>query len=134
MIPLHAEQVDITRVTSQTGRVKISTSTRSREQLVEEVLAEEHARVARVAIGTLVETAPEVRHEGNTTIIPVLEEVIVVEKKLFLKEEIHVIRERTTSVHREWIDLREQHAEVTRTQGDETRHSAKPDKSGVQDG
>jgi len=31
-----------------------------------------------------------VRYEGDTIIIPVLEEVLVVEKRLMLKEEIHI--------------------------------------------
>jgi stress response protein YsnF len=33
-----------------------------------------------------------VRTEGETTIIPVVEEVLVVEKRLVLKEEIHIRR------------------------------------------
>jgi stress response protein YsnF len=40
----------------------------------------------------------EVRHEGNTTIIPIYEEVLVVEKGLMLKEEIRITK-RTTETH-----------------------------------
>lgn len=36
--------------------------------------------------------APEIRTEGDVTIVPVLEEVLVVEKRLVLKEELHIRR------------------------------------------
>jgi hypothetical protein len=43
-----------------------------------------------MAIDRGVDVAPEVRVEGNVTIIPVLEEVLVVEKRLVLKEKLHI--------------------------------------------
>jgi stress response protein YsnF len=43
-------------------------------------------------MGRIVETAPEIRTEGDVTILPVVEEVLVVEKRLVLKEELHIRR------------------------------------------
>jgi stress response protein YsnF len=44
-----------------------------------------------------VDVAPEPRQEGDTWIIPVIEEVLVVEKRLVVKEEIRLTRHRVTS-------------------------------------
>ena len=47
--------------------------------------------------------------------MPVVEEVVVVERRLLLAEEIHVRRVRTTRQHVETVQLRRQEALVTRT-------------------
>ena len=54
--------------------------------------SEETVEVTRVPIDKVVETAPEIRTDGDVTIVPVLEEVLVVEKRLVLKEELHIRR------------------------------------------
>jgi stress response protein YsnF len=54
----------------------------------------EEAGVERVPVNRLVETEPQTRQEGDVTIIPIIEEVLVVEKRLLLKEEIHIRRTR----------------------------------------
>jgi stress response protein YsnF len=58
--------------------------------------------------------APSTRTEDGVTIIPVLEEVLVVEKRLVLKREIR-IRKRSTSENVEIpVSLRKQRAKVER--------------------
>ncbi len=58
-------------------------------------LEHEDVRVERVTIGQEVTVAPEVREENGVLIVPVLEEVLVVQKRLVLKEELHIHRQRT---------------------------------------
>jgi stress response protein YsnF len=58
---------------------------------------------------------PSVRQEGDVTIIPVVEEILVVERRLVLKEEVHIRRIKTTERHQEQIKLRRQEATVSRT-------------------
>lgn len=48
--------------------------------------------VTRVRVDREVDEAPRVRQEGDVTIISLVEEVLVVTKRLFLREEIHVRR------------------------------------------
>ena len=50
-------------------------------------------KVERVPLNTPVDAVPSVRHEGDTMIIPVVEEVLVTEKRLMLREEIRVTRQ-----------------------------------------
>ena len=68
-----------------------------------------------MAIGRPVDAVPPVRQEGNTTVFSVVEEVVVVERRLVLKEEIRLRRMQTTERHRESVTLREQDAVIERT-------------------
>jgi hypothetical protein len=56
--------------------------------------------------------------EGDTTILPVIEEVIVVERRFILKEEVHIRRVQVAERHMETVTTREQIAEIYRTEAD----------------
>ncbi len=64
------------------------------------------------------------RQEGDLLIVPVVEEVLVVEKRLVLKEELHIRRRVETESVEVPVELRRQRAEVERVPADE---SATPD-------
>jgi uncharacterized protein (TIGR02271 family) len=98
VIPVAEEQLFLDKRVVETGRVRVRKVVREREELVDEPLLREEVEVERVPINRLVDGPAEVRREGDTTIIPVYEEVLVVEKRLMLKEEIRVSR-RKTEVH-----------------------------------
>jgi uncharacterized protein (TIGR02271 family) len=114
VVPLHAEEVSVAKRRVVTGQVKIGTVTRESEQLVEELLEHEHVEIERIAIGKRVDKAPTVREEGDTLIIPILEEIVVVERRLFLKEEIRVRRTREKQPYQERVVIRKQEAVITR--------------------
>jgi stress response protein YsnF len=52
--------------------------------------------VQRVAVNRFVEAPVPVRQEDATVIIPLFEEVLVIEKRLLFKEEVHIQRRQTT--------------------------------------
>ena len=116
-IPLAAEEVAVSKHVVETGRVKITRVTHEREQLIDELLAREAVDIGRMPIGRPIDAMPAVREEGDTIIIPIVEEVLVVERRLFLKEEVHVRRVRTTERHQETVRLRHQEAVITRVPG-----------------
>ena len=120
MIPLHEEDISVSKRQVVTGRVRVETVTHEHEQLVDAQLARERVEVERVAIGKPIDAIPAVRQDGDTTIIPVVEEVLVVERRLVLKEEIHIHRVRTTEQHQERVTLRRQEAVVTRLPSETT--------------
>ncbi len=83
----------------------------------------EQVSVERFAINRQVEAAPGPRQEGDTLIIPVIEEVLFTEKRLMLTEEIHVTRKRITeqvpveeTLRREVVEFEERHDDVTAVQ------------------
>jgi stress response protein YsnF len=78
------------------------------------MLARERAEIDRVPVGRQVDAVPAVRQEGDVTIIPIVEERLVVERRLFLKEEVRIRRVRTREKHQESVTLRYQEAVVTR--------------------
>ena len=114
VVPLHGEEVSVAKRRVVTGRVKVGTVTRESEQLIEELLEHEHVEVERTAIGKQVDKAPPVREEGDTLIIPILEEIVVVERRLLLKEEVRVRRTREKQPYQERVVVRKQEAVITR--------------------
>lgn len=118
VIPLLSEEAIVSRRRVETEVVRVATVTRSREARIDEPVVHERVEVVRTPIGHFVDAAPPVREEGDTTIIPVIEETIVVERRLFLKEEVRLTRVRVTEQHRETVVLREQEAVITRRRPD----------------
>ena len=114
VLPLMAEELAVAKQVVETGRVQIARVTRERDQLIDEVLARETAEIERTPIGRQVDAMPAVREEGDTIVIPIVEEVLVVERRLFLKEEVRIRRARSTERHQETVTLRHQEAVVTR--------------------
>ena len=70
---------------------------------------------------------PVTRVEGDTTIIPVVEEVLYTEKRLFLREEVRVTRRRTTEHFHDTVALRHQEAVITRLQSATENPGASPE-------
>jgi uncharacterized protein (TIGR02271 family) len=89
-IPVLAESLRLTRQLRETGRVRIHKQVTERQETVDVSLLQETAEVEHVAVGRYVDGPVPIRHEGDTMIIPVLEEVLVVEKRWVLREELHV--------------------------------------------
>ena len=59
-----------------------------------DTLFAEDVTVERVPVNRLIEGPMETRQEGETTVIPVVEEVLIMQKRLFLKEEVRITRRR----------------------------------------
>jgi uncharacterized protein (TIGR02271 family) len=114
IIPLAAEEARVAKRVVETGRVQVARITHEREQLIDEMLARETAEVSRTPIGRHVDAMPAVREEGDVIIIPIVEEVLVVERRLFLREELRIRRVRSLEKHQESVTLRYQEAVVTR--------------------
>jgi stress response protein YsnF len=91
-IPVVEEEVQIDKHTVRKGRVRVATVTEIHDELASAELESSDVAISRVPIGRQVEIPPTVRTVGDTVIVPVLEEVLVVERRLILKEELHIKR------------------------------------------
>jgi len=135
VIPLLAEEVAVSKQVVETGRVQVARVTHEREQLIDELLAHETVEINRTPIGRQVDTMPAIRDEDDTLVIPIVEEVLVIERRLLLKEEVRVRRVRSTERHQESVTLRHHEAVVTRlpveppAAGEGPEASAKPQQS-----
>jgi uncharacterized protein (TIGR02271 family) len=95
--PVIAEQLTVEKRLVETGRIHIHKQVLEQEQVVDEPLLRQEVAVDHVPINQVWEGAPPpVRYEGETLVIPLLEEVLVVEKRLMLKEELHIHRVQRT--------------------------------------
>jgi stress response protein YsnF len=117
-LQLVQESASISAESVVTGRVRVSTETDVREEIARATLEGELVDVVRVPVDRPVETMPAVRTEGDLTIVPVVEEVLFVEKRLVLKEEIHIRRRLTREVVEMPVKLRRQRAVVERQAAD----------------
>lgn len=113
-VPLVSEQFKVDKRRPVKARVRVTMQVDQEELPISTELRHEAADIQRVPIGHVVETTPMVREEGDVTIIPVLEEILVVEKRLLLKEEIHVRRQATTSKAEQTVTLRKERADIER--------------------
>jgi len=95
-----------------TGKVRVQMRTDTIEEVAHADLREETAEVTRIPIDRVIKKAPAVRTDGDLTIIPVVEEILVVEKRLRLVEEIHVRRRVVTHAVCVPVELRKQHAAI----------------------
>jgi uncharacterized protein (TIGR02271 family) len=113
-IPVVEETARIDKREVQTGRVKVHTVVETSEQMVREALSSQNVKVTRVAVDQPVTTVPEIRTENGITIVPVLEEILVVEKRLILREELHIEQEVSHETVEVPVSLRKQRAVVER--------------------
>ncbi len=115
-MPIIQEELQIDRRMTDTGRgVRVHKTVTGEPLRVDEVLQTQTLQIERVPMDAWIDGAlPVQRQEGNTLVIPVLEEVLVVQKRVRIKEEIRI----TASAHEhratEQVVLREEHVTVER--------------------
>jgi len=115
VVPVLAETVTIGRRWVETGGgVRVTKRVRERTEVLNEALARDEVTVERVSVNRIVDAPPPTRQEGDTMIIPLLEEVLVVEKRLLLREEVRIARRRHTVREPQTVVLREEEAQVER--------------------
>jgi uncharacterized protein (TIGR02271 family) len=113
-LPLIEEELRVDKRSVTTGKVRVRSAVDTVEELARATLEEERVEVTRVPVDKEVEVAPQVRTEGDVVIVPVLEEVLVVEKRLVLKEELHIRRMVAHEDVEVPVTLRKQRAVVER--------------------
>jgi uncharacterized protein (TIGR02271 family) len=114
-IPLAEERVSVTKREVETGRLRIQVSVEERQDSVPVELSHDEVEVERVPVNKAVSQLPSVRLEGSTTIIPVVEEVVVMEKRLILVEEIHVRRKSVAETQEIPVVLRSEQVRIDRS-------------------
>ncbi|HKF96378.1 MAG TPA: YsnF/AvaK domain-containing protein [Gammaproteobacteria bacterium] len=97
VIPIIREELAVGKRAIETGKgVRVTKTVLEREQIVDEPLAREEAFIERVNINEMIagQDMPTIRYEGETMVVPILEEVLVTEKRTILKEEVRITRKR----------------------------------------
>jgi uncharacterized protein (TIGR02271 family) len=114
-LPVYQEQLHVDTRLADTGRgVRVHKHVRSHPRQVDQTLWQDELDVRHVPVDRVVSAPPAARYEGDTFIVPVLEEVLVVEKRYRIKEELHITRLRHASRHQQTVPLRAEHVTVER--------------------
>lgn len=116
-IPVIEEQLQVGKRTVDTGAgVRIHKTVAERQHVIDEALFDDELSVERIPRNEIIPDAvmPETRYEGSTLIVPVLEEVLVVQKKLRLKEEVRITRLRRETHAPQTVTVRSEQINVER--------------------
>ena len=113
-ILLIEERLNIELKAVAAAKVSIHTKTVSEEVSKQVPVFYEEVVVEHIPMGTYVDAAPEPRQNGDTMIISVVKEVLVVEKKLLLVEELHISKKQFETELTVTETLRKQEVEVSR--------------------
>lgn len=126
VVPVTEEQLKVDKEKKITGGVRVEKSVHEVEETVDEPLMEQTVEVRRVPVDEFVEEAATTQQRGKTTVIPVHEEVLVVHKKLRLKEEIHITRHEMTRQESATVLLRREEATVSSPEESEQTQQSPP--------
>ena len=121
VIPVAEETITISKRQVEVGQVRVSLTTDVEQMVAREMLRGRKVEVERVAVGRTLaegETPPQTREDGDTLIIPVVEEVAVVVKRLVLREEVRLRFVQTEVPFEQEVDVRRQRATVERVAPD----------------
>ena len=118
IIPIAHEEIHTSKREIETGRVRVRTVVDERQELFREELTRAAVEVERVPLNVEVAAMPEPRTEGDTLIVPVVEEVLFVRKALVVTEEIRLHRKISTEMVEQPVTVRSQRAVVEREKAD----------------
>lgn len=114
ILPVVEERLVVGKKVVDTGRVRVTTVVDEHPTVVRDTLVHGGVEIERTAIGEEVLAVPPVRDEGDTIVVPVVREELVVTKRLILVEEVRLRRTATREEHVETVILRSQRAVIER--------------------
>jgi uncharacterized protein (TIGR02271 family) len=109
-VPVIAEHAHVEKVERTLGRVRVHKRVVRSAESVDVDLARDVVAVERIPRDVELASPPQVREEGDTVVIPVVEEVVV--KRYRVVEEIRVTKRRTTEHRRVDVTLAREEPEI----------------------
>lgn len=121
LLPVHEETLEVGKRRVE-KRLEIRKTVSERQATVERPVTRDEVEIERVRVDRPVDGPVPVRREGETLVIPLLEEEVVTQKRLVLREELRITKRRTRENRTATVALRSEDAVVTRTDpGDSTK-------------
>jgi len=114
VIPIVEEILEVRQRRVETGRVRITKIVHEREEEVNVPRVREEVTIERVTLNRMVDAPVSTRQEGDILIIPLLEEVVVTEKRLMVKEELRITKRRIEEPASQQVMLRREEVVVER--------------------
>lgn len=117
VIPIIREEVHADAVPVVTGGVRVTKRVESHDEIVEQELRKSRVEVKRVQTNRVVDGPQTARRVGNTLIVPVVSEVLRVQKQWVLTEEIHITELQEQETVQNKVTLNREEAEIERLDG-----------------
>jgi len=114
VVPVIQEELSVGKRVVDTGRIRVNKRVETTESVVDEPLLRESYDIQRTSVNRMIEEAPKPHYEGDTLVLPILEEVLVVEKRLILREEVRITPKREEVRDPQTHSLRREQVEVER--------------------
>lgn len=114
-VPVVREEAEVEKQVVDTGRgVRIHKTVAEHPCHIDERLLRDDVEVSHVPVDRIVplDAAPATRYEGDTLVVPILEEVLVVERRVRIKEELRITRTRREEHHAETVMLKSEQVSV----------------------
>ena len=126
VIPVVSEALHVDRESERTGALRVRVETTDRVHTLIGEATSRSVAVSRVRRGVPVDTIRDVWRDGDTLVVPVYEEQLVLRRQLMLTEEIHLHMHQATRPLAGDVPLREQRAVVERQGPDGTWRAVDP--------
>jgi stress response protein YsnF len=130
VIPLAEETVSVSKREVETGLVQVALTTETQTVVARETLRSRRVEVARVPVGRMLaegEAPPRSRRRA-TLVVPLVEEMAVVVKRLVLREEVRLRSVATETPFEAAVDVRRQQATVERVPPGTDRPTARAER------
>jgi stress response protein YsnF len=114
VIPVISEELHADAVPFETGGVRVTKRVDSHDEVLEQELRKGHVQVKRVKTDRVVDGPQPVQYLGNTIVVPVVSEVLRVEKQWVVTEEIHITQTEERERVQQKVRVNQQHADVER--------------------
>lgn len=114
VVPVVAETIEVEKRQVEGARVRVHKAVATADEVVRATLVHEHVDVERVPVNRVVDGPVANRQEGDTTVIPVVKEVLIVEKRLMLVEEVRITRRRVEQPFSQTVPVRTETVVVER--------------------
>jgi stress response protein YsnF len=113
-IPVIEERLEVQRRKRESGTVRVRVIPHEEHHVVDDQVLHDEVDVTRVPVERWVEAPEQERWEDGKVIVPLHREVLVIERRLQVFEELHITPQHRQERHREEITLRREEAVIER--------------------
>ena len=114
VVPVVSEELHADAAQLVTGGVRVTKRVHTHEEILEQELRKSHAEVKRVKTNRVVDGPQPVQRNGNTLVIPIVSEVLRIEKQWIVTEEIHITQIEKSETVQQTVPVRQEEASIER--------------------
>jgi len=115
VIPIVVEELDIKKIRRAREKVIINKRVEDREQVINEEVFREKAKIERITVNQLIENIiPQIQYEEDQIILPLIEEQTVVGKQLLWVENVRIFQKELIENQTQTVTLRREVLNIER--------------------